>query len=396
MGQIFENAQQVLSFIPQLLDGQSDSQSPRLVRRSMLAIGAALDADRQGLLPSADALDPLGEISGTHGDLTCRSLVEEAVDLCQAEYWTRTWIVQEISLAREVTITDGFERVSWKALQHRLKEAGEQKDLSPSEQYMLGAHIPSRLNDMRTGRRRSSLAALLSDFAQSRCTDFHDKVYGLLSLAYNGHYYQIDYRLDHWGLFHRTLQFCLDRGSLVEEEFQLFPTARTLARALVQASSLFLDMSEGDEEKYVLPCRAMLSTFTLVDETDTIFSNSVVECRYCRRRAARAEPPKGSLLFCLADEGTTSHMLFSPTDGTEEIGDARTEIVMTFPPEDEGCPRASILYVVFRGLPQLDEHGLYHVVHIWPTTLLAVMREEWHETMALDDMVDRLHDGYGW
>jgi hypothetical protein len=62
-------------------------------------------------------------------------------------------------------------------------------DLNESERQQLSTSIPLLLHELRTRNRRASEMALLSDFGILKCTNFHDHVYGLLSLAVNGHCY---------------------------------------------------------------------------------------------------------------------------------------------------------------------------------------------------------------
>jgi hypothetical protein len=109
------------------------------------------------------------------------------LELCQVNYWTRTWIIQEFVQAGSLEVLCGTASLDWKDFEavvtivQSVKQAGKQP--MPSYFQEFRATIPFRLTSRRTSHTSSSLADLLAEFYDSRCAERRDKVYGILGIA---------------------------------------------------------------------------------------------------------------------------------------------------------------------------------------------------------------------
>lgn len=109
-------------------------------------------------------------------------------------WWTRVWIIQEITLARELVVLCGDESISWRMLDVGITSCLKRplsSDLLPSAT----AHCAKMLLQIRhavlysEGAVRQppySLTHLLGRFRWSKATNARDKIYGLLGLATMG------------------------------------------------------------------------------------------------------------------------------------------------------------------------------------------------------------------
>jgi hypothetical protein len=119
--------------------------------------------------------------------------------LSSLTYWRRTWIIQEIVLAKQIIVLYDKVQIGWTRLAHvRIDQASTR--LSELFRYR-ESYRKYTLN----------LRDLLYCSAESRCTDPRDKVYALLGLA---HDYQkspgfdVDYQKDTRDLLREVLNFC--------------------------------------------------------------------------------------------------------------------------------------------------------------------------------------------
>jgi hypothetical protein len=108
------------------------------------------------------------------------------IDLCRRSYWTRTWIVQEILLARSVIICMGRMRILWKDFSPILKHCALQWPT------LIAWNIPREMNliqnliqmtETPVEGRYSPLEVLLQRYSKQLCLDVRDRIYALLSLA---------------------------------------------------------------------------------------------------------------------------------------------------------------------------------------------------------------------
>jgi Heterokaryon incompatibility protein (HET) len=111
------------------------------------------------------------------------------INLFQPQYWTRTWIIQEFLLARDIEVVCGAERLQWSLFEglvtvsHQLFN-GRQKLRPGTLSSIVMKSIPFRLTTKRLRRDRTSdLESLMTDFYDSQCSKARDKVYGMLGIA---------------------------------------------------------------------------------------------------------------------------------------------------------------------------------------------------------------------
>lgn len=123
-------------------------------------------------------------------------------DFRRRTYFTRTWIIQEVLLARDLTVYCGEHSVAWDALTEWALRMPLRRTLR---------HAPLTLLAQARSRRQEyegtdGYASLMSDFCPSQCADVRDKVYGLLGLLpEHRDSLRIDYAISIPVLFFRTL-----------------------------------------------------------------------------------------------------------------------------------------------------------------------------------------------
>lgn len=203
MAEIFEGARNVLAFVPYNIDYGVPLEPPfrTLVERMGTYVRSEEISKPKPIITAGES-----EVQSAERTLhTFGELMVAVQAICGSKYWHRTWIIQEIALARRLYLTDGQTKVAWGdlfELINILRNSNSQSGLPLSVPQAL-----TYLQDVRKGTRRSTLAALVSDFSSSQCSDFHDKVYGLLSLLQNGHRYPVDYNTNELEFFLGALQF---------------------------------------------------------------------------------------------------------------------------------------------------------------------------------------------
>ncbi|KAF9772356.1 hypothetical protein IL306_009934 [Fusarium sp. DS 682] len=109
-----------------------------------------------------------------------RSLAEK---LYNDNYWKRLWIIQEIGLAREITVCFGNAAVEWDQFMQFIAK------------HDFGPNGPIRLKRQREERYTgsSTLLQLLQAHKDAECQDRKDKVYGLVGMASDARGFVIDY-----------------------------------------------------------------------------------------------------------------------------------------------------------------------------------------------------------
>jgi hypothetical protein len=93
-------------------------------------------------------------------------------------YWSRVWIVQEIALARNLTVCIGKHYLSW---------ARYLATLQNHHLFSCKGDKIQKLDEKRNGRHGPSnrLEQLLADFQHAQCSETKDKIYGFLGLAHD-------------------------------------------------------------------------------------------------------------------------------------------------------------------------------------------------------------------
>lgn len=198
MNQIYSEASAVLVFLG-LGDERSDAAMDHL-RKEYESRSISLE-DQDGVLSLEDT---------------------KAMEvLCSREYWTRTWILQEVLVAQRLELYCGVNSIPWPAFEYM---AGKfRRELYIKERWLpLKKRIVAisrgpaiRLVNHKAKRLQSSqdstLLSLLERYRLSQCTDQRDSVYALLGLAsdrpmQNG--LLPDYAKDVVTLYTEVLQFC--------------------------------------------------------------------------------------------------------------------------------------------------------------------------------------------
>jgi hypothetical protein len=127
--------------------------------------------------PYEDSPDKSIFVISLRGDAKERwkmSTVDQLKDLCERDYWSRVWIIQEIGLASKLQVVCGKYQFPWDSLDRVLKVVGP---YMPTLVASLGWLQPRPQGDSVT------LQSLLSKFETSLCKVPHDKIYGFSGLA---------------------------------------------------------------------------------------------------------------------------------------------------------------------------------------------------------------------
>jgi hypothetical protein len=134
--------------------------------------------------------------------------------LCRHEYWTRTWIIQEVLLATRVVLCGNEMMQPWGSFEAICRALAERPQAPLGHSKREGAAIRKagsiplqlvndRLHRSVTNNRR--LRTLLEAYSSSSSTVTHDKVYGLLGLAGKSSDLKVDYSKDYLDLYLDTL-----------------------------------------------------------------------------------------------------------------------------------------------------------------------------------------------
>jgi hypothetical protein len=121
--------------------------------------------------------------------------------LFQREYWTRIWIVQEIQLARKLTILCGEEHASGSQLQELMRDLQSILDRgravhTPGLMDVLDSPAATIIRaKMQWNGDPLPLTMLLRRYRNQHSTDVRDKVYALHGLASNSHAIPINYNI---------------------------------------------------------------------------------------------------------------------------------------------------------------------------------------------------------
>jgi hypothetical protein len=153
------------------------------------------------------------------------SLRKAVTDLSRMTYFTRTWIIQEVILARELVLFCGEHSVDWDVF---WKECNSGRGLKSSFEYdsWRNSLFDTTFNRLAQARERrkeyasiDGYASLMSEFGSSQCTDVRDKVYGLLGLLpeYRDRL-RVDYTIAIPVLYFRTLSLFEEYRKVVSAE----------------------------------------------------------------------------------------------------------------------------------------------------------------------------------
>jgi hypothetical protein len=178
MGKIYSNAQTVLVWL-----GEQHNDSNLAV--DFISEVSSLSS-RQN---ASDSFSPYIY----RGDGKYQVSAWKAIDfLFRRSYWERTWVIQEIQLARNVHIYCGDHAFDWLAgsaffdfvHQSRDQHLQTEPQTLPMKQRVLQSPAVQLLDSTRLFQKRAmTLKHLLYHYENSKCRESRDKIYGLLTLA---------------------------------------------------------------------------------------------------------------------------------------------------------------------------------------------------------------------
>ena len=128
-------------------------------------------------------------------------------ELLFCDYWKRTWILQELVLARDIQILCGNVGNSWHDFRGKITDYLPLR--TPDES--LSARRALILCRDRYASRNLSLAQLLEEYGDSDCSEVCDRIYALLGIAtdcHASHTLPVDYAMSKVGLLVNVLAFC--------------------------------------------------------------------------------------------------------------------------------------------------------------------------------------------
>jgi hypothetical protein len=151
--------------------------------------------------------------------------------LCERNYWRRIWIVQEIMLAKEISIYCGTQVISWHAFERIFNDLqvisarGREKH-TPCVSSVLAspAFVVVKAKSTWDGDNGNlqPLTTLLQLYRDHEATNIRDKVYALHGLAKDCSDIAIDYRTSTKNLLIQVLNHtCASRGSRTDAEWTM-------------------------------------------------------------------------------------------------------------------------------------------------------------------------------
>lgn len=158
-------------------------------------------------LPFTEVLgDSIAMMNRSH--LVMEHMNGEVRKLLDRPWWRRTWIIQEVVLAKNIQIICGDEVITWDRVASMLKlfrwtEAGPRafgvksgdRNIFPDQMYGLISGYHQQWHSSPAG---INLLDVLYQFRSLECTDAHDRIYGLLGIVHSDVATMIspDYNLD--------------------------------------------------------------------------------------------------------------------------------------------------------------------------------------------------------
>lgn len=168
-------------------------------------------------------------VDGSFKGIESEGEVETILNLFRPAYWRRLWIIQEIMLARRITLRCGEKTLPWKSLrtlqsmsQHYSEPAmGSNGEYGETNYKALGLRTNAAMRliaqkEARGGRLSSNptpLMNLLEMYRDAECEDPRDKVYGLAALipcSPGRREFVVDYGRTTHEVFAYTLEYVAD------------------------------------------------------------------------------------------------------------------------------------------------------------------------------------------
>ena len=142
---------------------------------------------------------------GANGLTTNPRILSECLEqLFWRPYWTRMWVIQEFSLAQNITLLCGDRVTQWEQLEQQAATLHVRKKTEGWNRFekFTTTRTSDHSNDHHGDK---TLFTLMEDFQRARCMDSRDKVYALLSLSSDGKPVSPDYSISAADLFFRLL-----------------------------------------------------------------------------------------------------------------------------------------------------------------------------------------------
>lgn len=195
MQRIYGQATRVCIFLGEL--GNGGPVGMRLLQNKMLAVGwhswRKQRTHDKGLMPMGLEMGGLSALKN-RSDHVNEQMNGEVRELLDRPWWTRTWIIQEAVLARELVVMCGGETVTWESfaeLWSRLKWTQgrvqvfnvpiNEKDLFPDEVYKIISDYRKSWHD--SSPESVSIFDVLYRFRGLECSDERDKIYGFVGIV---------------------------------------------------------------------------------------------------------------------------------------------------------------------------------------------------------------------
>jgi hypothetical protein len=190
---------------------------------------------------------------------------KELADICNLEYWTRLWIIQEVCLASKLRVLHGTKMIDWTAFRNFYSVISlyplDRQDGShlrrPDVNYSYMDRIvnsqPWKL--VMYGRFEPSspmggptLKSLLELSMPCSCHDQKDKVYGILGLASDVPVGEIpvDYSQSLFQLYTSVMRFMLRKVPRYSADAILIPFSQLLQRTILGPGPMFDKLSFED------------------------------------------------------------------------------------------------------------------------------------------------------
>ena len=140
--------------------------------------------------------------------------------LCLQPYWNRAWIIQEILLARSVTIYFGSRKLPWEVFSSLLEKISKTTKYEHFQEVGFAYRISALRSrnayqnpNVSSKFKRISLEDLLEMFSESKCYYVQDRIFSLLGLAKELDTAEslVDYSKDLGTLFFAVLGLCNPR-----------------------------------------------------------------------------------------------------------------------------------------------------------------------------------------
>lgn len=187
------------------------------------------------------------------------SLSENLLDIAERPNWTRTWIVQELLLARRILLLISDVCFEFDYLAERVKQghASETADLDRVLAYVKARDVESQLT-------AHSLLDRLREFGGCQCSDPRDKVFAMMSLVREDERRILDqcfpdYSLTHEAVVVITLSFLRDHcdydvASTSDDIFSSLAVipSRLTRRRLIAAANGFDTVSDLDRARHMI------------------------------------------------------------------------------------------------------------------------------------------------